>query len=327
MKYSYDVITIGGVTEDLFFTVDDYIMINNREDVLRKKLLAFEYGAKIGVTRTSESFGGGAANAAAAFSRLSLKTAIIAAIGDDTRGKGILDNLKVNKIDTRLIQKIKRGQSGLSFILVSPKHDHIVFTHRGANSELKIGVAEIKALRAAHWTYLTSLSGPWQKVLKSVFASAHCIAWNPGRKQLAAGFMSLRSYLKKTDVLICNRDEAIELAMSHPNLGSDNVKGLDDIRQLLKIIRDFGCRLVIITNGGHGADAYDGQTFYYQKAIAVKKIIDTTGVGDAFGSSFVAGLEKYKGDIKKALLLAAKNAAAVLSKHSAQRGLLLKRNL
>ena len=52
------------------------------------------------------------------------------------------------------------------------------------------------------------------------------------------------------------------------------------------------------------------------------KIADTTGIGDTFCSTFVAGLEIYQGDFKKAMKLAMKNAASVLKKSGAQNGLM-----
>lgn len=58
MRTKYNVITIGGITEDVFFTVDDYLMINNQKDLLHKKMLAFEYGAKIGVPEVTCASGG-----------------------------------------------------------------------------------------------------------------------------------------------------------------------------------------------------------------------------------------------------------------------------
>ena len=43
----YDFLSIGGMTEDLVFFTDEGILLDNKDDILRQKLLAFEYGAKI----------------------------------------------------------------------------------------------------------------------------------------------------------------------------------------------------------------------------------------------------------------------------------------
>ena len=65
----------------------------------------------------------------------------------------------------------------------------------------------------------------------------------------------------------------------------------------------MGPEVIIITSGKRGADAYDGSKYYHQDVIREKRRKDTTGVGDAFGSTFIAGLELFNGDIKKAMQL------------------------
>jgi len=62
-------------------------------------------------------------------------------------------------------------------------------------------------------------------------------------------------------------------------------------------------------------------------ASITKLLSRNTGVGDAFHSSFWAGLELYRGDIKRALRLAVLNTASVVSKVGAQNGLLIKADL
>ena len=84
---------------------------------------------------------------------------------------------------------------------------------------------------------------------------------------------------------------------------------------------------MIITRGKHGADAYDGEKFYHQDILREKRRMDTTGVGDAFGSTFVAGLEIYNGDIQKAMYLSVKNTASVIGQQGAQNGLLSRRGI
>ena len=84
---------------------------------------------------------------------------------------------------------------------------------------------------------------------------------------------------------------------------------------------------MVITSGKEGADAYDGRNFYHQDVMKEQKRVDTTGVGDAFGSSFIAGLILYEGDIKKAMYLGVKNTASVVSEQGAQNGLLAKKDI
>jgi fructoselysine 6-kinase len=126
--------------------------------------------------------------------------------------------------------------------------------------------------------------------------------------------------------LFVNKDEAIELVVSAGYKKTDK-KILNSSKELLKIIKSWGTNLAVITSGHNGADAYDGNNFYYQNIIEEVRRIDTTGIGDSFNSSFLAGLEIYKGDIQKSLALGAKVSASVISQQGAQNGLLTKKDL
>jgi len=57
-------------------------------------------------------------------------------------------------------------------------------------------------------------------------------------------------------------------------------------------------------------------------ATPVEKVVSTLGAGDAFGSTFVAGLLRSQGDVAQSLRQASINAAAVVSVFGAKRGLL-----
>ena len=56
---AYDMITIGGATEDITFYTAEGLLINNKKDLTKQKLLAFEYGAKIKIDKSFSGFGGG----------------------------------------------------------------------------------------------------------------------------------------------------------------------------------------------------------------------------------------------------------------------------
>ncbi len=324
----YDMITIGGVTEDITFYTKEGVLIDNKKDLARQKLLAFEYGAKIKIDKSFSGFGGGAANAAVAFARLGFKSACLAAIGDDERGKKILKNFLEQKVDVSLVQGIKNRETGFSFLLVGQSNEHICFSSRGANDQLSINNYGLRILNNAGWAYLTSLSGEWQNNLDKIFSARGVkIAWNPGHRQIITGLKVLGKYFQRTECLILNKDEAIELALSDKKYKNKGGAYLNNVKNLLAALISSGPKIVVITSGRQGADAMLENKIYHQPIVKEKRRVDTTGVGDAFGSSFVAGLELYNRDIKRALLLASKNSAAEVSEQGAQNGLLRRKDI
>lgn len=323
----YDFLTIGGATEDITFYTNEATMIDNKKDILRQKLMAFEYGAKLNVEKSYSTFGGGAANAAVTLAKLGFRVGAVVAVGGDNRGKDIVNNLKKRQVRTNLVQKRPDIETGFTFFIVGRDKEHIGFSNRAANQKLAVGSKELKEMNASKWIYLTSLSGRWEPVLSNVFKTKANIAWNPGHVQLHAGFKALEKYLAKTGMLTVNKDEAIELVVSNAEYRNKNNYFLNNSKNLLKIIKGYGPKVVVVTNGPFGADAYDGKDFYHQDIVVAKKRIDTTGVGDAFGSTFVAGLEIFKGDIAKSMYAAIKNAAAVIGEQGAQNGQLRREEL
>lgn len=119
-----------------------------------------------------------------------------------------------------------------------------------------------------------------------------------------------------------NKDEAIELVLSDERYAKKKAAFLNNIENLLVILKEAGPKMVLITSGSDGADVYDGNKFYHQAIFKEKKRVDITGVGDAFNSSFIAGLELTGGNIKKSLVMSAKNAASKIAHFGAQGGLL-----
>lgn len=90
------------------------------------------------------------------------------------------------------------------------------------------------------------------------------------------------------------------------------VKGEDDrVHKSLQKIARHQNKLFVVTLGKYGAYAYDGSDIFYQSAIPVADVIDTTGAGDAFAAVF---LKEYlsQQDIGVSLKEAASYAASVI---------------
>ncbi|HOY56403.1 MAG TPA: carbohydrate kinase family protein [bacterium] len=325
IKNIFKVLTVGGAVQDVAFHSDAGVLIDNiNNDLTKQKLVGFEYGAKINVKDVAITFGGGAANSAVCLARLQAAVTALVAVGDDQTGKNIIANLKREKINTKFISTVKQV-SGFSVLITYGKkrQDHVLFTYRGANEDLKVKLEQIQNLKPA-WIYLAALSGEnWERILYGIFAGAKkCagrVAWNPGNLQLAAGLEKIKNYLKNTDILIVNKDEAVQL------LGVNKIVNTNP-RKLLMDLRNYCSGVIVLTAGELGAYALMDKDLFYQPVVSLRKK-DTVGVGDAFGSTFVWAFNFFKQDVQKALLAASLNAAAVINQPGAQAGLLQREDL
>jgi len=318
MKEQFDLITIGGATEDLFLTIDNYQIIDNPRDILAQKLLAIEYGAKTLAKKSFLGYGGGASNVAVAVARHGLKSTIMTAIGDDQRGNNILKNLKSHGVGSHYVQVIAEQQSAVSVVLIGQDGEHSVICYRGANDLMTIDPNTIAEINSP-WLYISSLSGQnWHKNLVNIFSSNKLIAWNPGQTQLMAGIAKLKKFLSKTAILIINHDEALQLVSTDTSLKPQQIKTYNqNIELLIKKIASYGSHLVIITKDKEGAWSYDGGELMHQPAYLTKNVVDTTGVGDAFSGTFIANFI-ITNNVRQSLRAAAQQSAIILKAGGAQ---------
>lgn len=73
---------------------------------------------KIRTTNLKVQGGGNAGNALTCLARLGLNTRLISKIADDSPGKGILDELRTDGVDTSFIVVSKEGTSPFTYIIV-----------------------------------------------------------------------------------------------------------------------------------------------------------------------------------------------------------------
>lgn len=324
---TYDVISLGGATRDIIFYTEAGKIIQTPRDLTRQKLLGFEYGAKIISEKVFFGLGGGGCNTAVSFARLGLKTANWIIIGKDREGDSIIKDLEEEGVDTSFIQRDPKLSTGLSFITIAEKtKDHVAFLYRGANNSLVLP-SKATSLLKTKWLYVSSLTGKnWIKtantIVQLVKKNKVKLAWNPGETQLQAGQKRLTKVLKYTEVLSINQDEAIELVLSR---GLKPAR-INDPQRLARIIYSWGPKIVVITLGKKGAFAFDGEKIYYSKVIPVP-VLDTTGAGDCFGSSLIAGLIKFNGNINLAIKLGMINTASLVQVIGAQGGLVYWRGI
>lgn len=316
----FDVISIGSAIRDIIFEIKpDHMPPCLYKEKINRKLLCFHYGGKIEPKKAYFSFGGGGANSAISFSRLGLKSALCSLLGKDGTADVFLNHLKKEKVNTSLINYDKHLHTALSFVIVGLSGERTIFPYAGASGDLNLNSIVIKKLKNTKWIYLTTLREKAQKSLQKIEKllkknKVPKLAFNPGETELIRGLKKLAAILKKTTVLILNKEEATYL------VSSDGRPKNYKMDYLLKFLKNKGPEMVLITDGENGAFLFDGKK-RYSVTVPQIKTVEKTGAGDAFGSGFIAGLQIYD-DISLALKLASLNALSVVKKFGSQEGLL-----
>lgn len=306
----FDVITVGSATLDLFLRSSAFETVKDLSapDGLDAR---FPLGSKIGVDDLLTTTGGGATNAAATFAGLGLKTACVCRVGRDASGEEVLAELKRRRIARKFVQRDARERTATSVILLAGTGHRSILVYRGASKNLD--AHELPRSFKSRWLYATSFGGD-TRFLKVVFEKAERkkvrVAWNPGERELQLGLKKLTPYLRTTDVLILNREEAALLCG----------KPADDMRGLIRALKGMPRLALAITDGQKGAYLCAGNKTWFAPSLKAKRI-NTTGAGDAFGSALVTGLI-HQLSPQDALRLAMLNATSVVSHMGAKSGVL-----
>lgn len=323
------VFTIGSATLDVFVECDDTKVVSVTSKNGAADFMSYPYGSKLDMSGFSSNIGGGGVNTAFNFANLGFETSAIFKIGDDIYSEGILKSFEKTNIDLSNIIQDKTSSTGFSIILVSFQGDRTVLAHRGTNALIKEEEINFDALKDADLLYIAPLNGDSNKVLKPLvdFAMKNGIkvCFNAGTTSLHKGWHYIKEVLKEVNCVVMNKEEAsicTEIYVrpdTKDKIYSDQLIH-PDIKQMLEKLKVKDYQIVVITDGGKGAYAYDGKKFYFCPVFE-SKVISTLGAGDSFASTFCGALYKTK-NIKEALKYAAVNSASVVSKFSATEGIL-----
>lgn len=325
-----DVITIGSATMDVFVESDDANIVSVYTKNKKSEFMSYPYGAKVEIEDFTSQVGGGGVNTACNFANLGFNTGAIFKIGDDIYSDGVLESFKGKNIDLSNIIQDPKVSTGFSIILVSFQGDRTVLAHRGANALIKKSDINFEALKSAKLLYIAPLNGDSTKVLDDIvnFAKGNDVkvCFNAGSSSLKKGFNYLKKILENAHIVVMNKEEAIMATQIQIRPDTKDEKFSQefihpDLKEIFKKLKVSDYQVIIITDGGHGAYAYDGKTYYYCPVFD-SPVTSTLGAGDAFASTLCASLWKNGPDIGKALMYASVNSAGVVSEFGATQGLL-----
>lgn len=281
-------------------TVDRIVTINS-------SLRAIAPGDKILASSFFQQSGGGATNVAAGLRRMGIAADIVSKIGRDNDAMFIRKELAQYNIRNEC-QTSGSLPTSSSVIISSQKDaDRIIFVHEGSPlSEKDLP----KNLRSAEWVYLGSGSGKTIDTLKTAAdISTGRILFNPSLYLAQKGKSVLHPILKKTYILICNREEAQAI-----------VGQKKPVPQLLHLLHRLSPAIVIITSGRDPlyASVFGRRYMLFPQHV---RVVDATGAGDAFNSGLLAGIIK-KYAFEDCLRLGYANAVSVIQAFGAKTNLL-----
>lgn len=304
-----DLLVVGSARMDAFLNLPEdkaqkFCSIDDHKCVVQ-----LSYAAKIPLQSVEFCVGGNGANVAVGTKRLGINSLLVAEVGTGPMGDLTISELK-KEIDTSFVSQQAGVPAGFGAVIVYQGERTILSYYPPVTPKFPKNVCSAK------WAYLTSTGEKFKEYYEEVYGWLKTckpkLAFNPGGRQIKEGALWLKKYLELTDILILNREEGETIADLSGTFGKE--------KYLIDALREFGPKMVVVTDGTNGSFAFDGEKYIHCGILPIDGI-ERTGAGDASSAALVASLIKGR-SLGEALIRATVNSASVIGYVGPQRGLL-----
>ena len=286
----YDVVGIGNAIVDVLAKVGDGFL---EERNLPKGIMSLVEAKKAGeiyrdILPEREVSGGSAANTVAALASLGADCAFIGKIHDDEMGNKFRSDIGRAGIDMFTAPLIEGPATARSIVLVTPDAERSMFTYLGASKKISVDDIDENVIKAAKYTFIEGYLWDEDNAKKAVLKACE-LAHKYGHQ--VAFTLSDKSYLQQYRV------EMLDLIEKHIDIvfgNEEEIKALfdnQDFQACLDSIKTM-VSIAAITRNAKGSVVVEGRTKIFIEAEEIRKVVDTTGAGDAYAAGFLYGLSK-----------------------------------
>ena len=240
---------------------------------------------------THKKIGGAPLNVALRLQSLGNEVAILSSVGNDERGRALLDYIIQNGLDVSCIEVSDKFKTGKVKVILNDKGSAFYdIEYPRAWDNIKITQESINLVKQSDGFVFGSLAARDDFSRKTLYELIEHAKFKIFDLNLRSPYHTIEvlSYLmNKADFIKFNDDELYEVCEEE---GSKHLSLEQNIRYISK---KTNTNNICVTKGSHGAVLmYDGK-FYYNSGYTVK-VIDTVGSGDSFLASLINELFKNK---------------------------------
>lgn len=267
--------------------------------------------------------GGSVYNTAIALGRLGVRTGLYSGLSTDFFGDMLREGLKASKVDLRYIKSWERP-STLAFVKLTDGHARYSFFDDNSAGRMltRKDLPRLeKSVAALHFGSISLIPEPGGATLEALMkreARTRVTSLDPNirpgmikdrRKHLAR----LSRMIAMVDILKISDEDVAWMT------------GKTDLAAAARKWLKAGARIVVVTRGGNGVEAFTARDRIARPAVPVT-VADTVGAGDTFTAGLLAALQAARlldkkklaaisaSDLESALAFAARAAAITVSR-------------
>ena len=275
--------------------------------------IGHEINTSINRTKDYHRFlGGSPTNVAVNASRLGLKSLLVASCGQDGLGEYVVRKLKDNHVNTAQIAKLESVSTSVIFVSKSTETPDFI-AYREADCQITENQLPDDIIADAaifHTTCFALSKNPARQTIL-----------NRAKKAAELG-LQLSIDINFSERIWPNREEAKQVLAEYLLLNPLVKLSEDDCYRLFAEVKteDFifdyfhnlGATRICLTKGKNGVVLSDlEQGLFFQEALPIEEIKDTTGAGDAFWTGFLYA-QLHKKDLEESIVIAQRLASIKL---------------
>jgi len=258
--------------------------------------------------------GGSVANSVAHAAEIGARTTYLGKAASDPLGDTFREEMAALGVAVP-IPAVEAPGTGRCVVLVTPDGERTMSTYLGA--AVTLGPDDIRAAYPAQSDVLLVEGYVWDApegaaviaaAVEGARASGARIALSPSDPGcIARNLEAMRGFVSEVaDIFVGNRAEAEALS------------GTSTAADALAWAREHVAHAAV-TESEHGAHVADGRVTAHVPAVAVPRVVDSTGAGDAFAAGFLCGLAGGA-SAPEAARRGAQKAARILGHYGARNG-------
>jgi len=288
---NYDIVVVGSINMDVIVDTPKYP----------------KYGDTMFCDSIAMKPGGKGANQAVSVAKLGKKTCLIGAVGQDSAGNQLIQNLKANNVDTTHIIQSKESGTGTFVAIVDSTGENTMVGTKGANDSLTTEEIENAFRKMNAKILLVQMETSNESIIAAMKAAKERNMYVILDPAPAEGIFD--EAFKYADLVTPNKQETKQITGIEV---TDQTSALEAAKKLNKL----GIPDVIVKMGENGSLVYQNGNATIVNAIKVKAV-DTVGAGDCFAGA-LASEYLNTNDLVKAAKFASVAAGIKVSRSGGQ---------